>query len=148
MFFWTKLPCRLVSGRIKKERKSKSVMFSETKVNHPKTSSKKKSKTATTIKHMSQVLSQYLEELERLRKVNPQKLIKAWHSVMDPKYEGMTAAVGYQDEELLVKVSNSSLFSLLKQTNQKSMLEQLREIAPKTPVKKIHFLFGTGHECK
>ncbi|WP_213357720.1 DciA family protein [Chlamydiifrater phoenicopteri] len=123
-------------------------MFSESRIKHPKASPTKKSRTATTIKHMSHVLSKYLEDLEKLRKTDPQQLIKAWHAIMDPKYKGMTAAVGYQDEELLVKVSNSSLFSILKQTNQKSLLEQLKTLSPRTPVKKIYFLFGTSHECK
>ncbi|WP_348664056.1 DciA family protein [Chlamydia vaughanii] len=99
-------------------------------------------KTASTIKHAKHYLSRYLKKIEHIVAAKPQEVIEAWNEMLGTKYSGMFQALGFKDHILLVKIYNSSLYALLKQTHQSSLIARLHQAVPHAQVKEIQFLLG------
>ncbi|EPP35098.1 hypothetical protein CP10139811_0127 [Chlamydia ibidis] len=99
-------------------------------------------KTDSTIKHANHYLPQYLKYIKRILSTKPKEVIEAWNEIMGREYNGMFRVLGFKDRVLLVKVYNSSLYAVWKQTPQSSLIARLNEIVPQTEVKEIQFLLG------
>lgn len=103
---------------------------------------KKSKKTASPIKHAKHYLRGYLKKIEHIVASNPQEVIEAWNEILGTKYTGMFQALGFKNHILLVKIYHSSLYALLKQTPQSSLIDQLHQRVPHAKVKEIQFLLG------
>lgn len=88
------------------------------------------------------LLSSVLTQIGERHKARPDLLLAAWPEVIGTKLAGMTQAVSFFDEVLVVKVRNSSLHSLLSQNEKQRLLKALREKFPNVPIKNILFRIG------
>ncbi|AAD18425.1 hypothetical protein CpB0283 [Chlamydia pneumoniae TW-183] len=99
-------------------------------------------RTASPIKHAKHYLHNYLQELQKIMAARPHDAIDAWNQVFRDKYKGMSQAIGFRDHILLVKVYNSSLYALLKQTPQNDLIMSLYQVASHVQIREIQFLLG------
>jgi hypothetical protein len=88
------------------------------------------------------LLAPILEQVENSTQDRPQELLKAWKEMVGDKISTMTQAVSYMDGTLLVKVENSTLYSLLSLHEKPRLLKQMQEAFPHLKVKKITFRMG------
>ncbi len=105
-------------------------------------STKVSKKTASPIKHAKHYLHGYLKKIERIVAANPQEVIEAWNEMLGTQYTGMFQALGFKNQILLVKIYHSSLYAMLKQTQQSGLIAQLHQRVPHAKVKEIQFLLG------
>ncbi|ANH79021.1 DciA family protein [Candidatus Chlamydia sanziniae] len=99
-------------------------------------------KTASPIKHAKHYLYSYLKDIERILAAHPQEIVEAWNKILEGKYKEMSRAIGFKEQVLLVKVYNSSLYALLKQTDQSDLITCLHKIVPHAQIQGIQFLLG------
>ncbi|SPN73421.1 Protein of unknown function (DUF721) [Chlamydia serpentis] len=97
---------------------------------------------ASPIKHAKHYLHGYLKEIQKIVAARPHDVIEAWHQVFGDKYKKMSQAIGFRDHVLLVKVYNSSLYALLKQTPQHDLIASLHQVASHVQIREIQFLLG------
>jgi hypothetical protein len=97
-------------------------------------------KTAITNRHLKDLLSGALREIETKRMERPDQILAGWGEVIDPQWRGMTEATAFEKGTLMVKVKNSGLYSLLVQQH-KRLEKKLQEKFPQ--VKKIIFRIGS-----
>ena len=94
-----------------------------------------------TTRHISQVLPRILHDIGKRYSDRPDLVLAAWPDVIGQKLAPMTKAVSFSDGFLVVKVGNSTLYSLL--TNDKPrLLKNLRDKFPQTTIKSIVFQLG------
>lgn len=99
-------------------------------------------KNASTIKHAKHYLNKYLRDIKSIVSTNPKEVIEAWNEMFGTKYSGMSRALGFRDRVLVVKIYNSSLYALLKQMDQKDLIQRLNQRVPHAKVKEIQLLLG------
>jgi hypothetical protein len=88
------------------------------------------------------LLAPILEQVENSSHDKPEELIKAWPEMVGDKIASMTQAVSYMEGTLLVKVQNSTLYSLLSLHEKPRLLKKMQETFPHLKVKKITFRMG------
>lgn len=88
------------------------------------------------------LLSSVLSQIGDRHQARPDLLLAAWPEVIGAKLAGMTQAISFNDEVLVVAVRNSTLHSLLNQHEKQRLLKALREKFPKVPIKNILFRIG------
>ncbi|MBS0622072.1 MAG: DUF721 domain-containing protein [Verrucomicrobia bacterium] len=92
----------------------------------------------------------YLHDLlpSALRQVNfsygerPDLILASWKELIGPQMREMAQATSFVDGILTVVVSNSSLYSLLRQYERGRLLKKMREQFPQTTIKNIYFRMG------
>lgn len=89
-----------------------------------------------------QLLSSVLQQIGDRQQVRPDLILAAWPDIIGAKLAGMTRALSFNDEVLVIAVSNSTLHSLLIQHEKQRLLKALREKFPKVPIKNILFRIG------
>lgn len=99
-------------------------------------------KTCRTNKNLSDLLPKILGSIGALHRDRPDLILAAWPDIIGPKLAPMAKAVGFDNGVLTVKVSNSTLYSLLSQHERGRLLKCLREKFPSVGVKNIHFRIG------
>ena len=102
----------------------------------------KSSRFRPTGKHLSDLLPKVMTDIHRTHKERPDLVIAAWAEVVGHKLAPMTAALCFEKGILVVKVNNSTLHSLLAQTERPNLLKRLREKFPTTPIHNIAFRVG------
>lgn len=75
-------------------------------------------------------------------KERPDLLLAAWPEIIGQKLAPMTQAVSFCEGVLLVKVKNSTLYSLLNQNDKLKILNSLRQKFPKMQIKNVVFRIG------
>lgn len=91
---------------------------------------------------MKDLLPKVLNEINMIHRDRPDLILAAWPQIIGDKLAAMTKAVGFENGILVVKVSNSTLYSLLSQHERGRLLKKLREQFPGAGVKNIHFRIG------
>ncbi|MCC5832617.1 MAG: DUF721 domain-containing protein [Chlamydiales bacterium] len=95
-----------------------------------------------TTRHISQLLPRILNDIGKLYHDRPDLVLAAWPDVIGQKLAPMTQAVSFSDGFLIVKVNNSTLYSLLTQNDKPRLLKNLRDKFPRTTIKSIVFQLG------
>ena len=95
-----------------------------------------------TTHRMSELLSVVLTDIGEVYEERPDLVLASWPEVIGQKLAHMTQAVSFIDGVLLVKVRNSTLYSLLNQHDRPKILNSLRQKFPKIPIKNIVFRIG------
>lgn len=95
-----------------------------------------------TTRHISQVLPGILHDIGKNFQNRPDLILAAWPDVIGQKLAPMTQAVSFSDGFLVVKVHNSTLYSLLAQNDKPRLLKNLRDKFPQTTIKSIVFQLG------
>jgi hypothetical protein len=95
-----------------------------------------------TNKQLKDLLPKALSAIGALHRDRPDLVMAAWPQIIGEKLASMTQAVAFDKGILYVKVSNSTLYSLLAQHERKRLLKSLKEKFPSAEIKNIHFRIG------
>lgn len=95
-----------------------------------------------TNKELSYLLEEWLSKASSTFQDRPDLILLAWPEIIGEKLAPMTKAVSFVDGILTIKVSNSSLYSLLVQHEKPRLLGLLRRKFPSVKVQNIVFRFG------
>ena len=95
-----------------------------------------------TNKHLSDLLPKVLGNIGALHRDRPDLIMVAWPEVIGQKHASMTKAISFDKGVLSVKVSNSTLYSLLIQHERGRLLKALRKKFPSVEIKNIQFRIG------
>jgi hypothetical protein len=83
-----------------------------------------------------------LGQFEKGAEDNSKELIDSWPKLVGEKVAAMTKAVSYEKGVFLVKVQNSTLYSLLSDHEKPRLLKQMQDTFPHLKIKKILFRMG------
>lgn len=95
-----------------------------------------------TNRDLKEVLDNVLSRLGKLRHARPELVVAAWPSVVGPRHAKMTQAESFSDGTLTVRVTNSTLYSLLVQRERGRLLDTLKGMFPNAGIKRIYFRMG------
>ena len=95
-----------------------------------------------TNKRLQDLLPKALGQIGAMQRDRPDLIVSAWPQVIGEKLASMTKAVSFDKGVLYVKVSNSTLYSLLAQHERGRLLKSLREKFPSVEIKNICFRMG------
>jgi hypothetical protein len=103
---------------------------------------RKLGKCATTNKQIKDLLPKVLDQIGALHRDRPDLILLAWPEIIGAKLAPMTKPVTFEKGILTVKVSNSTLYSLLSQHERARLLQCLRQRFPAVEIKNIYFRMG------
>jgi hypothetical protein len=95
-----------------------------------------------TNKQMKDLLPKVLGKIGAIHRERPDLILAAWPLIIGEKLAPMAKAVSFEQGILVVKVGNSTLYSLLSQHERGRLLKCLREKFPSVGIKNIHFRIG------
>jgi hypothetical protein len=95
-----------------------------------------------TNKQLKDLLPKALGSIGTLHRDRPDLIVAAWPQVIGEQLAPMTKAVSFDQGVLYVKVSNSTLYSLLAQHERGRLLKNLRGKFPSVDIKNIRFRLG------
>jgi hypothetical protein len=98
--------------------------------------------TKRTTRQLDEVLTVVLAQVGDLQHARPDLIVAAWPDLIGPQHAKMTHAESFIDGVLTVRVTNSTLFSLLVQRERSRLLRSIRKMFPKAEVKGIYFRMG------
>lgn len=98
--------------------------------------------TLPTTRHIQQLLPRFLEDIGRKFSDRPDLIVSAWPEIIGSQLAPMTQAVSFSDGVLTVKITNSTLYSLLIQNEKPRLIKNLRDKFPGTMIKTIFFRLG------
>jgi hypothetical protein len=98
--------------------------------------------TETTTHKVSDLLPAVLSQIGEIYQQRPDLILASWPEIIGPKLASMTQAVSFSDGVLVVKVKNSTLYSLLSQNDKPRILNILRQKFPSVQIKTILFRIG------
>jgi hypothetical protein len=99
-----------------------------------------------TNKHLKDLLPSVLSEIEGKRNANrnerPDLILEGWAQIVDEKWRSMTQASSFEKGQLVVKVKNAALYSVLVQQEREKLLKKLQKKFPEAEIKNIIFRIG------
>ena len=98
--------------------------------------------TKLTTHHITELLPSVLSQIVKVYNQRPDLILAAWPDIIGPKLSAMTQAISFIDGILIVKVKNSTLYSLLSQNDKPKILNSLRQKFPNVLIKTIYFRIG------
>ena len=98
--------------------------------------------TQNTSKVLSELLPQVMGKIQKAVKLSPELVLQVWPSVLGETMAPMTQAVSFKEGILLVKVKNSSLYSLLEQHEKPRLVSAMQKKVPAANIRNIVFRLG------
>lgn len=98
--------------------------------------------TKRTSKLLSEILPQFAKQFAKEDFFDPSLALKTWPDVIGSSLAGMTSAEKFVDGILYVRVTNSSLYSLLAGYEKQKLLQRMQEILPSSQIRDIFFRIG------
>ncbi len=98
--------------------------------------------TKTTSKHLSQLLAQLMGQIGNNYQKRPDLVLLAWPQIIGEKLAPMTQAVSFNEGVLVVKVKNSTLYSLLARHEKERLLRAIKERFPTAGIRNLQFRIG------
>jgi len=95
-----------------------------------------------TNKHLKDLLQSALSEIDSKRKERPDLILEGWPQIADEKWKTMTQAISFEKGQLVVKVKNAALYSVLVQQEREKLLKKLQKKFPEVEIKNIIFRIG------
>jgi hypothetical protein len=95
-----------------------------------------------TNKHLKDLLPSVLREIDGKRNERPDLILEAWAQIVDEKWRPMTQAISFEKGQLMVKVRNAALYSVLVQQEKEKLLKKLQKKFPEAGIKNIIFRIG------
>ncbi len=95
-----------------------------------------------TNKHLKDLLPSVLREIDGKRNERPDLVLEAWPQIIDEKWRPMTQAISFEKGQLVVKVKNAALYSVLVQQEKEKLLKKLQSKFPEVEIKNIIFRIG------
>ena len=96
----------------------------------------------TTLRHVSRIAPGLLKKLSPDQCQQHKLVLNAWAAVVGPAVAGMTRAIDFSQGILTVKVTNSSLYALLRNREKSRVLCLLRKKFPNVTIQDILFRMG------
>jgi hypothetical protein len=96
----------------------------------------------TTSRQLKELLPSVLSQIGGIYEERGDLVLASWPEIIGPQLASMTEAVSFDSGILVVKVKNSTLYSLLSQHEKPRILKNLRDKFPTTSVKNIVFRLG------
>lgn len=93
-------------------------------------------------RQIKDLLVPILEEVHQVVQHSPNQLIEAWPTIVGEKVASMTKAVSIEGGVFLIKVQNSTLYSLLSQHEKPRLLKIIQETFPTLKIRNIVFRIG------
>lgn len=93
-------------------------------------------------RHIKELLPNVLKGYETMHAAKVRYLIDAWPELIGSKLATMTSVEGFAQGIVKVKVTNSTLLSLLSGPEKAKLLATLRERFPSAGIKNIQFFIG------
>lgn len=97
---------------------------------------------ARTTHHIQKLLPHVLQQISKIYHDRPDLILAAWPEIIGEPFNQMTQAISFKEGVLLVKVSNSTLFSLLNQYEKPRILKSIKEKFPAMTIKTVIFRLG------
>jgi hypothetical protein len=91
---------------------------------------------------MNDLLPAVLSRIGQVYQQRSDLILAMWPDIIGPKLAPMAQAVSFSEGILLVKVKNSTLYSLLSQNDKPRLLNELRQKFPHVDIKTIYFRIG------
>lgn len=95
-----------------------------------------------TNRQVSAIAPTLLRDVHQHVKNNSALVLASWPTVIGPQLASMTQAVAFTEGVLVVKVKNSTLYSLLTRHDKPKLLKKMKEQFPKINLKDIVFRVG------
>lgn len=95
-----------------------------------------------TSQSIQQLLPKFLKTLTHACGQRPDLLLAAWPEIIGERLAPMALADRFDEGTLYVKVSNSTLLSILSYREKKLLLKKMKEKFPKIDIKEIRFRIG------
>lgn len=95
-----------------------------------------------TSRHLRDLMPNVLGKITESFSDRPDLVLAAWPDIIGTHLAPMTQAVSFVDGILLVKVKNSSLYSLLSTREKGRLIQALKAKFPKVFIKTIFFKMG------
>jgi hypothetical protein len=92
-----------------------------------------------TTHQMTDVLPHVLAKISEMRQDRSDLILASWPDVIGPQLAPLTQAVSFKEGVLVVKVKNSTLYSLLNQNDKPKILNRLRQKFPNVAITNIYF---------
>lgn len=96
----------------------------------------------STSHRMGDVLPGVLLGISERFKDRPDVVLGAWPSLIGEKLAPMTEPLSFNEGTLVVKVKNSTLYSLLVQKERSRLLGALKKQFPNIEIRALHFKMG------
>jgi predicted nucleic acid-binding Zn ribbon protein len=93
-------------------------------------------------RQIKDLLVPILHQVEKFVEDKSSELLEGWPKLVGEKIASMTKAVSCENGVFLVKVQNSTLYSLLSDHEKPRLLKQIQETFPHLKIKKILFRMG------
>ncbi len=98
--------------------------------------------TAVTSHKLRELLPKTLRHIGAQVRQRSDLVLATWPEVVGPKIAAMTRAHKFHEGVLEVRVSNSTLLSLLIQTDKKRIIASLRRRLPEASIRDVYFRIG------
>jgi len=98
--------------------------------------------TKNTSHRFSDILPHVLAKISDTHQDRPDLVLASWPDVIGTQLATMTQAISFNEGVLVVKVKNSTLYSLLSQNDKPKILANLRKKFPKVKIANIIFRLG------
>lgn len=95
-----------------------------------------------TNKHLKDLLPSALREIDGRRNERSDLILEEWAQIADVKWRAMTQAISFEKGQLVVKVKNAALYSVLVQQEREKLLKKLQKKFPEAEIKNIIFRIG------
>lgn len=95
-----------------------------------------------TNKHLKDLLPAALSEIDGKRSERPDLILEGWAQIADEKWRAMAQAISFEKGQLVVKVKNAALYSVLVQQEREKLLKKLQNKFPEAEIKNIIFRIG------
>jgi hypothetical protein len=96
----------------------------------------------TTSRQLKELLPSVLSRIGGVYEERGDLVLASWPEIIGPKLAVMTEAISFESGVLVIRVKNSTLYSLLSQHDKPRILKNLRDKFPTTFVKIIVFRLG------
>ena len=93
-------------------------------------------------KHLRDLLPAALHEIEVNKSKRPDLVVAGWSEVVEKKWLPMTQAISFEKGQLVVKVKNTALYSLLVGQEKPRLLAELQKRFPEAGLRNIVFRPG------
>lgn len=98
--------------------------------------------TGLTSHRLGELLPKMLASLGEVHCERPDLVLACWPEIIGPKLASMTQAISFTQGTLVVKVKNSTLYSLLNQHDKPRILAKLKSRFPGVHFKNVLFKIG------
>lgn len=98
--------------------------------------------TQVTTHRIADLLPQVLSSIGEVHRCRPDLVLAAWPEVIGEKLASMTEVQSFDDGVLIVKVKNSTLYSLLNQHDRPRIMRNLQMKFPAVHFRKVVFRIG------